>query len=149
MKPANKRFWIVIGIIVALLLGWWAWSYFSPKPLGDKMEYLGQESYGSWFFLSDAKPGSNYYYATNLSLEEVVAYFKKSSVEQKPTLTNGEAYFSIKTASGEVVYLNYYQHPNLILHQHNFPSIPNKPFVLTFTSTKYDALKSSVNETRE
>ncbi len=80
MTTANKRFYLVLGVIATLLIGWWAWGQFSPRPLGDRLEYVGREDYGCWI-ICDSAPASVFYYATDMTPEEVVAYFEKAVVE--------------------------------------------------------------------
>ena len=80
VSAANKRFYVALGIIGAILIGWWAWEQFSPKPLGDRLEYVGREDYGCWI-ICDSAPASVYYYATDMTPEEVVAYFKGANME--------------------------------------------------------------------
>ncbi len=80
MSAANKRFYSVLVIIGALLVGWWAWGQFSPKPLGNGLEYVGREDYGCWL-ICDSAPASVFYYATDMTPEEVVRYFEKADVE--------------------------------------------------------------------
>ena len=93
MRPANKRFFIVICAIVALLTSWWVWDYFSPKPLGDKLEYIGRTDYGSWLPLSSSSPTGVYYYATDMSIGEVGRYFKKATMtDTTSNLPNASSY---------------------------------------------------------
>ncbi|HMH70490.1 MAG TPA: hypothetical protein VK502_03745 [Candidatus Saccharimonadales bacterium] len=74
-----------MSVIVALLLGWWAWSYFGPKPLGDRLEYIGRTDYGSWLPLSSSSPTGVYYYATDMSIGEVERYFKGAEMVDQPS----------------------------------------------------------------
>ena len=73
----------ILGIVI-LLIGWWAWGQFAPKPLGDRLVYIGREDYGNFPFFSDSKPGVNYRYTTGMSIHETEKYFKNASLF-KPT----------------------------------------------------------------
>jgi hypothetical protein len=96
MKPANKRFYIFLGILAVLLIGWWTWVTFSSKPLGDRLEYIGKRDYGSWLPLSSQRPGSTYYYATDMSLEEIKQYFKGAASQEitEPNFVSGTYNYS-------------------------------------------------------
>ncbi|HEU5122332.1 MAG TPA: hypothetical protein VFT59_05820 [Candidatus Saccharimonadales bacterium] len=90
MSAANKRFYLVLIAIVVALIGWWGWLQVMPRPLGDKLEYIGKEDYGSWLPLSSARPASVYYYATDMSKEEVREYFRGAKVDEPITPQGGD-----------------------------------------------------------
>jgi hypothetical protein len=93
----------IVGLIVIGVIAWltpWVHLDNSPKPLGDRLEYVGKFDYGC--IGCDAAPGAAYYYATDMKLEEVVGYFRgakliKLQVESKSTfvqLENGKEKFT-------------------------------------------------------
>ncbi|HEU5122054.1 MAG TPA: hypothetical protein VFT59_04360 [Candidatus Saccharimonadales bacterium] len=72
---------VVIGVAALWLwLAPWVWYDNGPKPLGEKMEYVGKRDYGCWLGFCDSKPGATYYYATDMNVEEVVRYFGKAKL---------------------------------------------------------------------
>lgn len=94
----------VLVLVVIVSTAWLAWGNFSPKPLGDKMEYLGKEDYGNILGF-DTHPYSVYYYGTDMSEEELVGYFDanlKHPVDNKAGYA--DVYF---TKSGEDFYMTY------------------------------------------
>ncbi len=74
-----------------LLLGWWAWNQFSPKPLGDKLELVNRSYSGYIPLISDSPFSTEYYYATDMSLDEFTSYFKGARLDGPPQ-TEQEAY---------------------------------------------------------
>jgi hypothetical protein len=83
-SPTNphKKINIIVCSVLALFViigggGWFLYSRLVPPtyPLGERLEYVGEEKYGC-YLICDANPASTYYYATDMSVEEVVMYFK-------------------------------------------------------------------------
>jgi hypothetical protein len=74
----KKKVWLgIIAGLMVVMLGWWAWNEFAPRPLGNKLEYLGKETYGNIFGF-DSFPTSIYYYGTDMTVDETVDYFSKA-----------------------------------------------------------------------
>jgi hypothetical protein len=111
----NKRDSIIIAVlscvIAAVIIGFFIINATAPKtyPLGDssKLEYVGMTSYGCWV-ICDANPTEVYYYATDMSLADLVSCFKKATLIQSSDTYDGTLYFGLKTSSGETIYTNYY-----------------------------------------
>ncbi len=148
MTPANKRFYLVLGIIGVLLLGWWAWNQFSPKPLGDKLEYVGRSDYGSWLPLSSAPPTAVYYYATDMSNESLVNYFRNatSSSSDGSALNTDykDQYIKLKNKhSGKEFLVVYYSDGAATARQNKLSPI-TKSHVVTVDSFNYDIAKASL-----
>lgn len=144
----SKKAMATVSIFTLLTLGFFIFyvypNFIFSKPLGDKLEYIGKTDYGCWL-VCDANPGSTYYYATDMSVEEVTKYFKKSSMIEKPSTIDGETYFGIKTPSSETIYMYYYKdkHHKKVERVGNLRSSA-KQHVLTLPSFKYDAAKNSL-----
>lgn len=51
-------------------------------PLGDNLEYVGSTHSGTIRFLSDSSPSASYYYATDMSIQDIVNYFKKAKLDK-------------------------------------------------------------------
>lgn len=81
----------VVGLIILSIAfitfhpNTWVWYDKSPKPLGSKLEYIGKDDYGCRFGFCDSKPGSNYYYATDLNIDQIAPYFKHATLQEEPT----------------------------------------------------------------
>lgn len=141
----KKRPWLIPLVIGAIILVVGLWIYFvktTTYPLGDKLEYIGKKDYGCWLFC-DSNPASTYYYATDMTIEEVIKYFQKTSIEREPSAINGETYFALKTPSGETVYLYYYEDGGSLTEQEKLSST-NKAHVLKLPSFKYQVLKNAL-----
>jgi len=114
-KKNSRRKDIFIGCIATILIAiaaWITYDHFKPAPvypLGDssKLEYVGNTGYGCWI-VCDANPAENYYYATDMSVEEVVKYFKEAKVNEEPSELNGIVSFSLKTKKSEIIYIDYF-----------------------------------------
>jgi len=63
--------------ILAISLSWWAWNEFAPRLLDDKLEYIGEQDYGCVWFC-DSRPGTTYFYATDLTPPELAAHLKSA-----------------------------------------------------------------------
>jgi hypothetical protein len=73
LKPITKIILIALVLVVGVG-GWMTYDNVRPRPLGSQMEYLGKEDYGNILGF-DSKPGSVYYYATDINKEELRNYF--------------------------------------------------------------------------
>jgi hypothetical protein len=92
----NKRNSIIIAIlscvIAALIMGFLIINATTPKtyPLGDqdKLEYIGEVTYGCWV-ICDSNPGGDYYYATDLTLDQIsTALFSHASLLEPPHISS-------------------------------------------------------------
>jgi hypothetical protein len=126
----------IVALLVVLMTVWWGVNLI-PKPLGDRMEYLGKEDYGNIFGF-DSLPASIYYYGTDLSVEEIPAYFRKSVVVEEPRLSQGKNYLGIQTPSGETIYVYHYPSSKLKLFK------TDKPYVVEIPSFKYEVALDSL-----
>jgi hypothetical protein len=145
MSAANKRFYIVLGVIGALLVGWWAWEQFSPKPLGD-LEYVGQRHYGCWL-ICDEKPGATYSYATNLTPPGLSAYLKgaqdSKSIEE---WQNKGSTFTIKfisEKSGKPFTIYYYTNAQERIRLFNLKQTQHK-YLIDIDASDYDKAHESL-----
>lgn len=71
----------LVGLVVLVLLalgGMWIWFHNAPKPLGDRLEYIGKQDYGCWL-VCDSPPSSNYFYTTNMTLDEITRSLSQTS----------------------------------------------------------------------
>lgn len=82
-KPASffqrHRLLTAAAIIVALMIPgciavWLATRASDPQNLGPQLQYIGKANYGNLPF-SDAQPYSEYYYATDMSIDDMKTYF--------------------------------------------------------------------------
>lgn len=126
-------------------------KYHSPDvehPLGDRVEYVGKEDYGcTRGYCGDTGPGSTYYYATDMSVEQVIAYFKKAkkaSVVREPSVTGSKVFFGIRLSSGETLYTYYYTDGTELYQSHAGLKQTSKPYFLEVPGSKYQALGDSL-----
>lgn len=78
---------ILVIILVGLL--WWSVANLTPRPLGDRLDYLGKEDSGGGLFYMDYTPYSVYYYGTDVTPEQLVNQFKDTSLKH-PIEDNGQ-----------------------------------------------------------
>jgi hypothetical protein len=116
-KPAKKQkilFMSLIAAVAVLVISIPTIIYFAEKnasektySLGSQLEYVGKESYGCWL-ICDSNPSSIYYYATDMNVDQVIQYFRNTSIEQQPRTLDGETDFILTTKSGEDISIYYY-----------------------------------------
>lgn len=85
-KPVRNRKVLIILlaliVIIILFVAPGIWTRYSPKPLGNDLEYIGMRSSG--FFLI-APQHDDYYYSTDLSLDELTTqYFSRATLTKEP-----------------------------------------------------------------
>jgi hypothetical protein len=138
-KPAQKprisrkkKVWLaVVAAVVVAGFGWWTWNEFVPRPLGDKLEYLGKEDYGNIFGF-DSFPSSTYYYGTDMTSEELASYFKKAEYAPLDNLAFTHARFM--TSNGEFMFV----------YERNSSFVTNKKYVLSLPKSQYKSAKDSL-----
>jgi len=107
LSAADKRFYSVLAAIAVLLVGWAIWLQIMPHPLGDKLEYVGKEDYGSWLPLSSTRPASLYRYETSLNEEELAQYFNRHTRAERSEWNFGKqtiVYKNIATNQSFVIF---------------------------------------------
>lgn len=116
-----------------------------PYSLGDsdKLQYIGKVDYGC-LLICDSEPASTYYYATDMNMNEVFAYFKKASVIQAPQTIGNKVYFAVKLASQGTYYGDFYLDKTSEYSEHPFLKKTTKRHLFTVPSFKYDGFKDSL-----
>ncbi len=160
-KPKkNAKKYVIVGVIVAalaLLVGL-STAYISTRtnknsgdssksyPLDTELEYIGQSSYGCTGFC-DAQPGVDYYYATDLSPQEIVNHFSKATLDATDDIDpahnpSDHQTFSLRTPTNDQIYVSYYV--NGPGYAKNFNLIATKKHIIFIPSTNYEAAKASL-----
>ena len=140
---SKKQFvlFAILGIAI-VLVSLWAWNQVAPRPLGDRLEYLGKEDYGSILGL-DYSPYSVYFYGTDMEVEEVVAYFPKA--ELRYPIERKSGYIEIilgESTSEETATIYYYSTPDKA--QMSFSTNTDKLHVIKTRDANYQLLKNSM-----
>lgn len=80
-KSVSKkaRTWLLVAIIV-LPISFFVVKYYLdlPHDLGPDLVYIGKQDYGNIPFISDSRPGSTLYFGTDMTYDELKAYFERS-----------------------------------------------------------------------
>ncbi|MDX2776569.1 hypothetical protein PV379_04355 [Streptomyces caniscabiei] len=141
---SKTRYLLTGAAIIIALLSWWAWVNFSPKPLGDKMEYLGKKDYGNVFGF-DSKPYSVYYYGTDMDEEEVASYFHGSlSHEGEPPESGYNGSFIAVHGKRGDFYVRLFENTNAVSEaKRSGFNLKNKR-ILTMTDTDYPTALESL-----
>ena len=128
-----KKHKIITTFAVIVIIGgaWWAWMNFSPKPLGDKMEYLGKKDYGNILGF-DSRSYSVYYYGTDMDEEELAGYF-----DAKYTPLESMAFKNARFVVDEKEFLFTYQ------QREDFFKT-SKKYIVTLNGSKYPLAKASL-----
>jgi len=130
---------VIVVLFIASVISWLVYQQLQPPSLGDKLEYVGKNSYGCLVFC-DSNPYSNYYYATNMSPTEALKYFERATLVQGPRTENEQTDFTVRTPTGETIYINYYDGDSSIARKFN---VKNK-YILEIPSFKYEIAKESL-----
>lgn len=91
-----------------------------PQDLGPELEYIGKRHTGcplplplGYIMLCSSEPGEEYYFATDLSNEELKTYFKNAHFVEQLTPTRGTApdynyeYVEFKNSAGSFTFFYY------------------------------------------
>jgi hypothetical protein len=141
----SKKQKLLLGIagIFVVLAGWWGYVNFMPHPLGDRLEYLGKENLGGGLFFRDYAPYSVYYYGTDMSVEEVVRYFKGARLAHP--LEQGMGYTEIwlkNDSHSKAAKIFYYETAELT--QANIKNSSGKRHVIKTHEENYELLRQSL-----
>lgn len=122
--------------------------FFSPKPLGDRLEYIGRTYSGYVPLVSDGNFSARYYYATDMSPREIVRYFKKATADDLADLdsikhTSLPISFSLKApTTNNPLYITYYNEGQKRAEEFNLKT--NKKHVIIIQDEDYQAAKDSL-----
>ena len=116
-----------------------------PKsyPLGDKLEYIGKEDFGCTIGFCDHEADSVYYYATNMSTQEVESYFRNATVEFPIDREISNSRIWLKTKSGDSFIIRYYDDKNETIKKNGL-SPKNANMVISLLQSEYDSAKKSL-----
>lgn len=103
-----RNFIICLAGIVLIGICYFIYQLYKPYPLGDvnKLQYIGKVDYGCWL-ICDSNPASTYYYATDMSVDGVIAYFKNATVDQSPRTIGNQTDF-VLVRNNMSIAINYY-----------------------------------------
>lgn len=143
-QKVSKQTMIIIIILISLcgLFALYIYpNFIFSKPLGDKLEYVGKTDYGCWV-VCDANPGSIYYYATDMSVEEVTNYFKATTPSPLRTFDDMTD-FVLKTKDGHSISIYYYTDKEKVVDKGINKKVYRKA-IISIPSFHYDAAKNSL-----
>lgn len=118
-------------------------------PLGDKLEYVGSTHSGTIRFLSDSSPSASYYYATDMSAQDVIHYFKKASLKDGSDFeltrpSTSPIYFSLKTdTTSNPIDVYYYVDGSQEMRGPDFAQTTKKHLII-IQDEDYQAAKDSL-----
>lgn len=155
-KKRNKK-WLAlllgglagILLILAAIIFYAQWQASVPKPLGDKLEYIGKVDYGCIGFC-DSPPGSTYYYATDMKVEQLIGYFKGAEATNPSQIDNwqdrGDApwFDFVNKQTKSPFTLIYYYEGNKRLHELSLSVTSSKQHVIELDQSAYGAAEHSL-----
>jgi len=145
----TKIIGLILGLIIVGAAGFFVYYIIaaSPKPLGNKLEYIGKDSYGCWL-VCDSNPSSVYYYATDMNAEEVVKYFKKAQIDNPEDIIQDKDApisftFSLSLPDTQrSLYIFYYNQGREYVRDSNFNlKVSSKRHLITIDSDDYTFAK--------
>ncbi len=113
----SKKFIFITGLAVLTLLTFATYKFITaPRDLGPKLQYIGTVDTGCpwWFrvFFCDQRPGQDYYFATDMNLDEIKGYFKGAEIIEESKDGFAEyptTFYTIEFLSGNRSFsINYY-----------------------------------------
>lgn len=149
-NPKNLWVWIGLGIIIALLVFINIRGFVEePQDLGSELEYFGTTTYGCWF-ICDSPPNSTYYFATNLTQEELKEYFKGATYVEYPNRGGGgsgsynfEDLYFLSKGKQEEFPINYYDNTKTVIELKKLNQT-NRQFVISIAASDYQIIKASL-----
>lgn len=127
---------------MVIILIWWAWGQFAPRPLGERLEYLGKRDHGNWLGF-DSFPYSTYFYGTDMDAKKSIEYFTKANLIDEPG-TSSSTSFVLQSPSGETFRVNFYTKEAFEDKYNNSPPPRNSSYILSISDSKYNAARDSL-----
>lgn len=151
-KTSKKRKTLIIllalTVIIISLLTPGIWARYSAKPLGNDLDYIGMRSVGIFLV---APQHDNYYYATDLSLDEIKNYFSKAEVISGPSETSyagsGDHFWGMtfeNTDTGEAFGLTYYINSRQVADSYNLDLKGRSNLIVVTDRSNYNTAKDSL-----
>ena len=126
MKNMSKKKKVLVGFIAALVLifGLFGLKMFleQPRNLGDNLEYIGKRHTGcplplplGYILLCSSEPGEEYYFGTDLSVEELRGYFGRADIGKSGSGSSEFSNYILMSfqdhKSMSYFYINYFDNP--------------------------------------
>lgn len=164
LTPAWRNFLIIFNVILALLIAapfiWFYTKDLHVTNLGPKLEYIGKEDnslgYLLVFYLADSGPSVTYYFATDMQVAEIAAYFPKAKLLYEPShqqypqvdkvSESTELIFTLvqkERGRDSNLVIHYYDHTSAILKQYNLRHT-NKAHIISIPASDYELTKSAL-----
>lgn len=146
INSLTRKTYITASIILLLICaigGVVLYRHTLSYPLGSKLEYIGKVDYGCWL-VCDSNPASTYYYATDMSVNDVIAYFKRLHLEGEVRTINEVADFSLTDSVNNDVSIYYYNQKQAALHDNPSLRSSQKKYIISVPDFDYQLAKSSL-----
>lgn len=157
MSQTKKRTLILILVIILIaipFISYGAWVKYGSKPLDDegKLTYVGRRESGCWYILCIDKQVDEFYYATDMSLDEITnIYFSKATVVAGPSETayagSGVRFLAMtfeNVNTQERFGLTYYINSQKAANYYSLDLKGNKNLVLITDRPDYNIAKKSL-----
>ena len=147
LKFSKKNIFLgTAGVLIVVLVSWWTFFNFMPRPLGGGLEYLGKKDYGGGLFYSDSDPYAEYYYATDMDIKEIKSYFPKTEAEVSTEFGSSISYtielLRFKTDQNSFV-ITYYSDAKAIVKEAKIRDT-NKKYVVSIAGFDYETAKATL-----
>jgi hypothetical protein len=142
---------ILISIILGLTLFFGVKAYLErPQDLGPGLEYIGKSNYGCWF-VCDSTPASVYYFATDMTQDELKTYFKGATYVEHPNSLGGggagynfsDLYFRPRQSDREFL-IDYYDNTQLVIGLFKLKQT-NRHSVISISEKSYTTVLDALN----
>lgn len=156
MKKFTKKQWWIAGLLVIVaIIGIFIYQIVTtPRNIGPKLEYIGTYNAGcEWwempFYLGwCAGPSNAYYFATDMSENEIQNYFKNAAPSQNENKTTGsstnyafkELDFHLK--NGGVFAFYYYDNTQAVIDELDLHKT-TKNHIISISADDYQKAKSA------
>ncbi len=148
----GKLFIILIATLVIIATIGVIAYIITPKDLGPKLHYIGKKDYGCLqfplFFICPNDVYSVYYYATDLTQDDLKSYFKSAQyVDDKADGGGSSANYSFahvnfKKNNKDFVF-TYYNNTQAVITDNNLKDT-SLPYIISIGDFDYDLAKSSL-----
>jgi hypothetical protein len=150
MKPKRRTILLILGGMVLVVATFFAIKAYieAPRDLGPDLVYIGRENYGNILGFDQA-PGSNYFFATSMTKDQLIAYITKLGYvydSEHSGSVGGHAGLVFSANNGAGFDLNYYDSVNTVSEVDgvDLKNTDKKPFIVKVADYEYPKLKQAL-----
>lgn len=138
----------IVGCALVLLIGWFLYDEHMAQPLGNdgRIVYIGKTRADLYIpFISWSHNSDVFYYGTDMTPEEMTAYFTKATRTDKIYNDERVSAFTLRLSDGSTLDIDLYKDKQHNTIPERYQSTPKK-YIFEISAPNYRALEKSLGD---